>query len=163
MGAAGLPLLWPCPGLCGEGNTDGAPPPAGASALCQLGPRVGRREQLFSETPPPWGLGRGLSGVNPGRRGTLKVPNLSPHPQCLHAGLGWFCLSTSSSHPPLPQAGSEGGRVAHGGGGSVLLSQLPQESLLQCSGVSLLENRPGPLLTGTVSKGACRGKSSNSV
>lgn len=39
------------------------PPPAGASALCQLGPRVGRKEQLFSG-PPPWSLGRGLRGVS---------------------------------------------------------------------------------------------------
>lgn len=46
---------WPAPplapsGLCGDGSTDGAGPPAGASALCQLGPRVGG-QQLFPETP----------------------------------------------------------------------------------------------------------------
>lgn len=34
-------------------------PPAGASALCQLGPRVGRKEQLFPETPS-LGSGEGV-------------------------------------------------------------------------------------------------------
>ena len=43
------------------------------------------------------------------------------------------------------------------------LSQLPQGSVLQCSGVSLLENRPGPLPTGTVSVRTSRGKSSKCV
>lgn len=43
------PLSW----ALWEESTDGAPPPAGASGLCQLGPRVGRKEQLFSGRPPP--------------------------------------------------------------------------------------------------------------
>lgn len=66
----------------------------------------------------------------------------------------WLLPEDPPTPPPLGQ--SEVGSLT----GSVCsaLSQLPQESLLQCSGVSLLENRPGPLLTGTVSVGASSAK-----
>lgn len=98
--------------------------------------------------PPPWGLGRGLSGVNPCC--PRKKPNLSPPPVPPAVQVVSFLLA-----PPLPHAGPERGLGLR----SVSLSQLPQESVLQCSEVPLLENRPGLVLTGTVSAGASRGSS----
>lgn len=144
-------------------------PPAGASALCQLGPRVGEGERLFLQTPSSLGSGRGLSGVNPccpREKMGLKEPNQSPHPRprpratcgCGQGG-GARCQlppgSSPRSHWVRPRSGHSRGLSA--------LSQLLQESLLQRSGVSLLENGPGPLLTGTVSVGASRGKGSKCV
>lgn len=80
-------------------------PPAGASALCQLGPRVGEGERLFLQTPSSLGSGRGLSGVNPccpREKMGLKEPNQPPPPKASPTGYLWLWpgwgsqMSTSS-------------------------------------------------------------------
>ena len=145
-------------------------PPAGASALCQLGPRVGEGERLLLQTPSSLGSGRGLSGVNPccpREKMGLKEPTQPPTPMprpwatcsCQGRGGGARCQLPPGSSPRSlwvrPRSGHSRGLSA--------LSQLLQESLLQRSGDSVLENGPGPLLTGTVSVGASRGKGSKCV
>lgn len=62
-------------------------PPAGAAALCQLGPRVGG-QQLFPETPS---LGPG-EGVKWGAPLSSQEKEGDHQPQCLC----WFWLSASS-------------------------------------------------------------------
>lgn len=70
------------PGLGSVGAQMEPLPPAGASALCQLGPRVGEGERLFLQTPSSLGSARGLSGVNPccpREKMGLKKPDQSLH------------------------------------------------------------------------------------
>lgn len=104
----------------------------------------------------------GLTLVVPGEKMGLKEPNQSPHPEASPTGYLWLWpgwgsqMSASSWLLPLAHTGSDRGQV-HSKGLSAL-SQLLQESLSpERSGVSL-EDGPGPLLTGTVSVGASRGK-----
>lgn len=107
-----------------------------------------------------------LTLVVPGRRAGLREPNRSPlssdsWASCSCQGWGRGSQMSASSWllPSLTLGQSE---VARSQGLSAL-SQLPQGSVLQCSGVSLLENRPGPLPTGTVSVGTSRVKSGKCV